>query len=67
MYFKIALAGMAQWIECQPADRKAASSISSQAHAWVGGVREATDRCFSCTMVFLSLVFSLLSHLSKNK
>ena len=33
----------------------------------VGGVREATDRCFSCTSMFLSLFSSLPSPLSKDK
>ena len=39
-----------------------------RAHAWVAGqVREATNWCISCTLMFLSLSFSLPSPLSKNK
>ena len=33
----------------------------------LGCVWEATDQCFSLTLMFLSLLFSLLSPLSKNK
>ena len=32
-----ALAGEAQWIECQPANQRVAGSIPSQPHAWVVG------------------------------
>ena len=32
-----ALAGVAQWIECQPANQRVAGLIPSQAHAWVVG------------------------------
>ena len=34
---------------------------------WLGCVQEATDRCFSLTLMFLPLSFSLPSPLSKNK
>ena len=36
-----------------------------QARSLVGGVREATDRCISHALLFLSLSFSLPSHVSK--
>ena len=46
---RIALAGVAQWIECQPANQRVPSSIPSQgtclgfwARSPVGGVQEAT-------------------------
>ena len=35
--------------------------------AWVGGLWEATNQCFSCTLMFLFLFLSLPSSLSKNK
>ena len=60
-----ALAGGAQGTERWPADQKVAGSIPSQGTCLgggpgppAGGVREGTDRCFSCTSVFLSLSFS---------
>ena len=31
-------------------------SFPVKAHAWVGGVQEATDPCISCTLMFLSLL-----------
>ena len=65
---------MAQWIEHWLANRKATGLIPSQgtclgggARSPFGGVREATDRCFSRTSMFLSLSFSLPSPLSKSK
>ena len=32
-----ALAGVAQWIECQPGNRRFAGVIPGQAHAWAVG------------------------------
>ena len=54
------LAGVAQWIEHQPADQKVASDSQSGhmpglwARSPVGGVREATNQRISCTLMFLS-------------
>ena len=71
---KLAWAGVAQWIECQPVNQKVAGLIPSQgtclglqARSPSGGVQEATNRCFSHTSMFLSLCFSLPPPLSKNK
>ena len=64
-----AVAGVAQWIEHQPANLNVASSIPSQGTCLgclIGDVREATNRCFSGTSMFLSLSFFLSSPLSKN-
>ena len=56
---KTALTGVAR---CHPTNWKTAGSIPGLAQAWVvdqvfpvRGVREATDRCFSHTLMFLSL------------
>ena len=57
----MSLAGMAQWIEHQPANQKLASPYPVRAHAWVvgqspvGGAREATNPCFSGTSTKKSL------------
>ena len=63
-----ALAGVAQWTECQPANQRVAGSIPSQGHmpglqarSPVGGEPVAT------TQMFLSLSFSLPSPFCKNK
>ena len=69
LLFKIptqALAGEAQWFECQPANVKVAGLIPSQGtclgydqvSSWVGCERQP---------MFLSLSFSLPSPLSKSK
>ena len=59
-YF-LALVGVAQWIECQPAKQEVAGSIPVRAHAWmwamspVGGVQEAiTQWCSSPSFSFPS-------------
>ena len=63
-----ALAGVAQWIECQPANQRVAGLIPSQAHAWVvGQVPNGGHVRGNHTLMFLSLSFSLPSPLSKNK
>ena len=71
---KLALTGVAQLVGCQPTEQKVAGSIPGQRHTpvlWVqslnGCMREATDRCFSLTSMFLSVFFSLPSPLSKSK
>ena len=63
-----ALAAVAQWIECQPVNKRVNGSIPTQgtcpglwARSPVGGVREATHTLMS------PLSFSLPSPLSKNK
>ena len=49
------LAGVAQWIERGPENRKVSGLIPGQGTCWVvgqvpgWGVQEATNRCFSCT------------------
>ena len=61
-------AGVAQQIECLPAKQKVASSIPSQGACWGCGPgpqsgackRQPTDRCISCTSMFLSFSFSLI-------
>ena len=67
-----ALTGVAELVGCCPA--KVTSSIPCQGTCLPcrfcpqsGHVREATNRCFSLTSVFLSLSFSLPFPLSKNK
>ena len=70
-----ALAGVAQWIECCPANWKVASSIPgygtrldwAQAKLPSLGVGETTNQYFSQTWMFLYLSFSLSSPLSQNK
>ena len=37
MYKELTLAGVAQWIECQPVNQEIAGSIPVRAHAWVVG------------------------------
>ena len=71
----IALAGVTQWIEQQPANCEVASSLLGQgtglgvwARSPVRGVREAADPGFSCTsMMFLSLSPSIPLFLKVNK
>ena len=65
------LTGVAQWVglqSCKPKghqfDSQSGQSIVEPglwARFLVGGVREATDRCFSRTSMFLSFAFSLPS------
>ena len=69
-----ALTSMAQLAGRRPAKLKVNGLIPSQGRGlgcrlrpWSGCVQEATDLCFSLMSVFLSLSFSLLSALSKNK
>ena len=67
-----ALAGMAQWIECQPGNQRVAGSIPSQDTClgcrfspWSGCLLEATYRCFSHTSMILSPLFLPPSPLSR--
>ena len=59
----------AQWIEHQTENQRLLVHFQVWAHAWVearsplGGMREATDKCFSHTLMFLFLF--LPSPLSK--
>ena len=70
------LAGVAQWLGGSLQIERSLVRFLVRAHAWVagqapsGGVGEATDGCFSCTLMFLSplspsLPFSL--KINKNK
>ena len=62
---KMALPGVAQWIEHRPVNQNVAGSIPSQSTAQlvpgqrarspVGGMQEATNLCFTHTLMFLSL------------
>ena len=58
-----ALAGVAQWIECWTANQRVSSSIPIRAHARVAGQvpSEGARARGNCTLVFLSLSFSLPS------
>ena len=68
------LAGMAQWVEHQPANQKVTSLILGQGSclgcrpgpSW-GHVRGSQSMFLSHTSMFLSLSFSLPSPLSKKK
>ena len=69
-----ALAGVTQWVGCWPAKQKVTASNTGQGAClgcgfgpWSGHIREVTKGCFSHTLMFLSLSFSLPSLLSKNK
>ena len=60
------LAGMAQWIEHRPANQRVTGQFPVRAHAWVAG-QGPSKGCArgNHTLMFLSLSFSLSSHLSK--
>ena len=73
-----ALASVAQWVGCHPANWKVMGSIPGQGTClccgfgpWsrfspqLGHMQGATDWCFSLTLMFLSLIFSLPSPLSR--
>ena len=65
--FETALAGVAPWIERQPANQTVTGSFPVRARAWVVG--QVPSRGLvrgNHTLMFLSLSFSLLSPLSKN-
>ena len=72
----VALAGVAQWIECQSVNERVAGLIPCQGTCLGCGQgpqlgackgQAATSGCISQTSMFLSLSFSLPSHLSKSK
>ena len=68
MLLSTALAGVAQWIECQTVNPKVASWFPVRAHAWVAGQDPSGGHVRgNHTLMFLSLSFSLPSPLSKNK
>ena len=61
-----ALAGVAQWIECQPVNQKVTGLIPIRAHAWAAGqVPSGGHERHNHTLMFPSLSPSL--PLSKNK
>ena len=62
-------AGVAQWIECGPANQRVASSIPVRAHAWVVGRVPGGGRCMrgNNTLMLLSLSLSLPHSLKRNK
>ena len=68
--FKIlTLAGVAQWIECRPENQRATGSILSQGIC-LGCRPDPQLEGYArgdCTLIFLSLSFSLPSRLSKDK
>ena len=61
---KPAVAGVAPWIECQPANQRVTGSIPSQGTCLVPSRRHTRGNHIS---MFLSPSFSLPSPLSKNK
>ena len=63
-----ALAGVAQWIECQTANQRVQVQFPVRAPAWVAG-QVPSRGCMrgNHTLMFLSLSFSLPSPSSKNK
>ena len=67
LHLRIKAAGVAQWIEQWPADQKVSSSIPSQG---TGPQLQVWDRQpidYLSHIMFVSLSFSPLSPLSKNK
>ena len=72
----VTLAMVAQLAGCGTVNQNVTSSVPGQgtclghrlhALSLVGHLQKATNWCFSLTSMFLSLTFSLLSHLSKRK
>ena len=63
-----ALAGVAQWTECWPVNQRVTGSIPSQGTCLISG-QFLSRGCTrgTHTLMFVSLSFSLLSSLSKNK
>ena len=65
--YVLALAGVAQWTECQPVNQRVTSSIHSQ-DTGLGcgpGPQLGAERCFCLTTMFLYLSFSISSPLSE--
>ena len=65
---KVTLAGVTQWIECQPANQRVTSSIPTQG-TYLGCRTDGQQGHMrgNHTLMFLSLSFFLPSPLSKNK
>ena len=64
---KLALAGVAQWVECSNS-KDCQFKSQSRAHVWVAGqVPSRGSTRGNYTLMFLSLSFSLPSPFSKNK
>ena len=61
----LALAGVAQWIECQPANQRVTSSVPSQGTCLGCALRPGWARTRGNWLMFLSLCFSLPSPFSK--
>ena len=59
------LAGVAQWIEHWPVNRKVTGSIPSQGTGLLAGGPSERQPCMSLTLMFLSLSFSLPHRTSK--
>ena len=67
---KLAVAGMAQCTECQPANQKVRSPVRFpvRAHVWaVGQVPSRRHGRENCTLMVLSLSFSFPFPFTKNK
>ena len=62
-----ALTGMAQWVERHPRKQKFSGLILVREHVWVVGLSLVRASVSGNESVFLSLLFSLPSLLSKNK
>ena len=65
----MAVAGVLQWTECQPANQRAAVGFLVRAHAWVAGQvpNRGPNVRGNHTLMLLSFSFPLPSPLSKNK
>ena len=68
----LALTGVAHWVRHHPANQRVFSLIPRQGPCLgcrpgphLGGVQQATNGNFSCTLIFISLPFFLPSLLSK--
>ena len=68
-FLKGALSGVAQLVGCRPTKEKVTGLILVRARARVAGLVAiwATNGCLSLALMFLSLSFSLIFPLSKNK
>ena len=64
---QLALAGVDQWIEHWLVNQNVAGSVPSQGTGLGCCQIPGWGRCISCTSMFLTLSFSVPSHLSKNK
>ena len=64
MHVITALAGVAQWIECPPANQRLLVEFLVRAHAWVAGYVPSAG---STTGTYILMFLSLPSPLPKNK